>query len=214
MTYKIVIVDDHTLVSSAISEMVDNIHMCEVLYEVENGKELFRKFENKRNIPDLILLDINMPVMNGYETMDKLHKEYPEVRVLGLSMNDKEDSYMKMIELGANGFLSKVSKRKDLEHAIKTVFEQGYYYTDEIANALFKSIHSKREKPKVLLAPREKQLLSYIGSEMTYQEIAAEMLLSPSTVDGYRNSLFQKLDIKSRTGLAVYAIKEGYFKVK
>lgn len=211
MIYKIVIVDDHTLVSSAIRGMVDNIADCEVLYEVTNGQELFNRIENKKNIPDLILLDINMPVMDGFETMKKLHTEHPDIRVLGLSMNDDEASYMKLITLGANGFLSKVAKEEELQTAIHTVFAQGYYYTEEIANSLFRSIHSKKEAPTVLISDREKQLLSYICTEKTYQEIAAEMFLSPKTIDGYRNSLFQKLGIKSRVGLAMYAVREGYY---
>ncbi len=212
MIYKIVIVDDHAIVASALSELVENITICEVLYEVSNGQELFKRFENKRNVPDLVLLDINMPVMDGFATMEKLHKEFPEVRVLGLSMNDQEENFMRMIELGANGFLSKSAKKSELELAIQTVFEQGYYYTDRIANALFRSIHSKKEKTKILLSKREKELLSYIGTEMTYEQIASKMFLSPSTIDGYRNSLFQKLEIKSRVGLAMYAVKEGFFK--
>lgn len=214
MTHKIVIVDDHTLVSSAIRGMVENIAQCEVMYEVTNGQELFNRFENKRNIPDLILLDINMPIMDGFETMKKLHAEHPDVRVLGLSMNDDEESYMKLITLGANGFLSKVAKEEELQTAIRTVFEQGYYYTEEIANALFRSIHSKKEAPTILISDREKQLLGYICTEKTYQEIAAEMFLSPKTIDGYRNSLFQKLDITSRVGLAMYAVKNGYFEIE
>ena len=214
MIHKIVLVDDHRLIASAIKGMLDHFPKCEVLYEVENGAELFKRFENKRNIPDLILLDINMPVMDGFETMKKLHADFPDVRVLGLSMNDEEESYMKMIELGAHGFLSKTAKADELEKAIHSVFENGYYYTEKIANALFKSIHSKKEENAILISEREKQLLSYICTEKTYQEIAAEMFLSPKTIDGYRNSLFQKLDIKSRVGLAMYAVKNGYYELE
>lgn len=211
--YKIVITDDHKLVSNAIRGMVENFPNCDVLYEVSNGQELLKRFENKSNIPDLVLLDINMPIMDGFETMKNLHKSHPDVRVLGLSMNDDEASYMKLIELGANGFVSKVAGEDELRTAIDTTIENGYYYTDKIANALFKSIHTKKEEAKILISDREKQLLSYICTEKTYQQIAAEMFLSPKTIDGYRNSLFQKLDITSRVGLAMYAVKNGYYKL-
>lgn len=211
---KIVIVDDHKLVSNAIRGMVENFPNCEVLYEVPHGQELLIRFENKRNIPDLVLLDINMPIMDGFQTMKKLHKDYPDVRVLGLSMNDDEESYMKLIELGANGFISKVADEDELRLAIDTTMSNGYYYTETIANALFKSIHSKKKEESILISEREKQLLSKICTEKTYQEIAAEMFLSPKTIDGYRNSLFQKLDIKSRVGLAMYAVKNGYFELE
>lgn len=207
----IVIVDDHAMVSRAFHSMISDFRNCRVLYEVRNGQELLQRFENKKQIPDLVLLDINMPVMNGFETMKALHSNYPEVYALCLSMNDDKESFLKMIELGAHGFISKIASEKDLEEAIHDVMDKGCYYTPEMANMLFRSMSSKEEKKEDILSDREKQFLTYVPTELTYQQIAAEMCLSPKTIDGYRNSLFQKLNIKSRVGLAMYAAKNGYY---
>jgi len=208
----IVIVDDHPLVASAIRGMVDNFPKCSILFEVRNGQELLNRIAKPKNIPDLILLDISMPILNGFETMKILHKEYPDIKVLGLSMNDDEETFLKLLELGANGFISKTAEESELHNAINEVLKKGYYYSENVTQALFHSMQSKKE-PAIFLSEREKELLSYICTEMTYQEIASQMFLSPKTVDGYRNSLFRKLDIKSRVGLAMYAVKNGYFSI-
>lgn len=207
---RIVIADDHKLVSSAFCTMVSDFKKCNVLYEVKNGKELLERFKNKKLIPDLVLLDINMPIMNGFDTMKSLHENFPEVYVLCLSMNDDRESFLKMIELGAHGFISKIASEKDLEEAIHQVMDKGCYYTPEMADMLFRSMSQKKKAKQEILSDREKQFLTFVGTELTYQQIAHEMCLSPKTIDGYRNSLFQKLNIKSRVGLAMYAVKEGF----
>lgn len=208
---RIVIADDHKMVSSAFTTMVNDFDKCSVLYRVSNGKELLDRFETKKLIPDLVLLDINMPVMNGFETMKAIHDNYPEVLVLCLSMNDDKDSFLKMIELGAHGFISKMASEQELDRAIKQVMEKRCYYTAEMADMLFRSMSAKKEKKNELISSRECQFLTYVPTELTYQQIANEMCLSPKTVDGYRNALFQKLEVKSRVGLAIYAVKNGYF---
>lgn len=211
MTYKTVIADDHSLVCSAITSMVNNFPKFEMLYEVNNGKELLERFRFVNNIPDIVLLDLNMPIMDGFETLKVLQKDFPDVKVIGLSMNDDEKSYMKFIELGGNGFVSKVSKKDILNEAMTSVMEKGYFYTEEMTNSLFRKISNKNEEDQVVISKREKELLKWIGADLTYQEIAEKMFLSPNTIDGYRNSLFQKLDIKSRTSLAMFAVKHGYY---
>lgn len=211
MTYKTVIADDHSLVCSAITSMVNDFENFEMLYEVNNGKELLSRFRFTADIPDLILLDINMPIMDGFETLKVLQKDFPDVKVIGLSMNDDEKSYMKFIELGGNGFVSKVAKKDMLKEAMTSVVEKGYFYTEEMTNSLFRKIRSDKNEDKILISKREKELLKWIGSDLTYHEIADRMFLSPKTIDGYRNTLFQKLDIKSRTSLAIYAVKHGFY---
>lgn len=125
MKYKVVIADDHSLVCSAITSMVNSFRNFEMLYEVNNGKELLKKLRFKELIPDTILLDINMPVMDGFETLKVLQKDFPDVKVIGLSMNDDEETYMKFVELGGNGFVSKVAKKDVLEEAMTSVMDKG-----------------------------------------------------------------------------------------
>lgn len=211
--YKVVIVDDHEMVSQAIRSMIEGFKTCEVIFTASNGRELLDQLRGKGPIPDLILLDINMPVMNGYVTMELIHEEFPEIVVLCLSMNDDRDSFLRIIEAGAHGFISKMAKPKDLKLAIESVMTRGCYYTEEMADILFRSLRNSKDQEATDLSDREKELLGHICSEMTYQQIADKMHLSPKTVDGYRTSLFQKLNVRSRVGLAMYAVKHGYYQL-
>jgi len=211
---KVVIVDDHQMVCKAFQGMVDQFEQCGVLFTCANGRELLDKLKGSPSaVPDVILLDINMPIMDGYATMKELHELHPEIRVLALSMNDDEASFLKMIDLGAHGFVSKLAKEQDLEKAIEDVMSKGCYYTSAMADLLFRSIQKRGKNEKPGLSDRELELLKLIPTEMTYAQIADKMNLSPKTVDGYRNSLFQKLEVKSRVGLAMYAVREGYFEL-
>jgi len=212
MKYKVVITDDHTLVASAIRSMIERFDNFEVLFEARNGRQLLNQLSECAIFPDIILLDIDMPIMNGFEAMKELRIQYPNAKVLCLSMMDDEKSSLQMITAGANGFISKIAKEDELKSAMDSVMEKGYYYTDSLTHSLFTNMRSIAEE-KVALSDREKELLSFICSEKTYQEIADVMCLSPKTIDGYRNSLFQKLNVKSRVGLAMFAVKEGYFEI-
>jgi DNA-binding NarL/FixJ family response regulator len=212
MKTRIIIVDDHTLVSNAIADLIEGFETYEVIHQVGNGKELLEKLQNEKNIPDIILLDVNMPVMNGFETIEKLQQDFPNIHVLALSMNDDEETIIKMMKFGACGYISKLVKEEELMLALETVVKQGYYYTNEVTNLIVGNFKQKNTKPEIQFTDREKELLEYISTELTYKEIAERMFLSPKTIDGYRDDLFQKLNIKSRVGLAVYAMKNGFYK--
>lgn len=211
MTYKIVIADDHKVVATAFKKLVHSFPKCEVLYTVSNGRELLTKFNTPRNIPDLVLLDISMPIMDGFKTMKALQKEYPHLKVLGLSMAENEAAFIKLLELGAHGFVSKMADEKELLHAIQSVMSKGKYYSDEVTDALVRQLKEKGLENEMLITKKEKELLSYIGTELTYVEIATKMNVSAKTIDGYRTSLFKKLNVHSRTTLALYAFANGYF---
>ena len=210
MKKKIAIIDDHVLIAQAIKGIISNFKNFEVLYECENGKELIDKITKKNQLPDIVLLDISMPIMNGFETAKWLQEHHPEVMIVVLSMQTDEESINKMIKNGARSYLLKNVHPRDLEMALNTMLENGYYYPDWASRLIFSGMNKVKEKLSNKLSDREKEFLRYCITEKSYKEIAEEMHCSPRTVEGYRDSLFEKLDLKSRVGLAVYAIKNGF----
>ncbi len=211
MTYKIVITDDHKIVASGLEKLIDGFPNCEVLYTVHNGKDLLKKLETAKNVPDVVILDISMPVMDGYKTMSAIRQKHGELKVIGLSMNEDKHSFLKLIELGANGFVSKMSAQDELQVAIETVIEKNVYFSEQVTKALFEVIREGKSKSDRLITEKEKNLLSHIGSELTYKEIGQKLGVSEKTIDGYRNSLFKKVGVRSRTTLAIFAHANGYF---
>lgn len=210
MKKNIVIVDDHTLIAQALTGIIVNFQDFEVLYECENGQDLQQKFKSKKTIPDIVLLDISMPIMNGYETAKWLKENYPEILILTLSMQDDEQSVVKMIKNGANGYLLKNTHPKDLEIALTKLVTNGFYYPEWASKIVFASLNNKTINNSIKISDREKEFLKYSITEMTYKEIADKMCCSPRTVESYRDNLFEKLELKSRVGLAVFAMKNGF----
>lgn len=211
MKKSIVIVDDHILIAKALSAIIANFNNFEVLYECENGKELINRFEQNSKVPDIVLLDVSMPVMDGFETASWLKENYPDILVMALSMQDDETSVIKMVQNGASGYLLKNTHPSELEKALTTLIDNGYFYPDWAAKKIFMNIGSsaKKDDDKVHITDREKEFLKYVTTEMSYKEIGEKMFCSPRTVESYRDSLFEKLELKTRVGLAVYAIKNG-----
>ena len=214
MKHSIVIVDDHILISKALGSIMSNFEDFQVLYECENGKELQEKLIFKKNIPSIVLLDISMPVMDGVETSKWLREHHPNVLVLALSMQDDELSLIRMIKNGARGYLLKNVSPSELETALKTLIIKGYYYPDWASKIIFSNMMSNETEQNSAsqhlgLSDREKEFLKLCITEMNYKEISEKMFCSPRTIESYRNSLCEKLNIKTRVGLAVFAIKSG-----
>ena len=209
----IVLVDDHVLLRNGLASLVTTLQY-DVIMECSNGKELTEQL-NQDNLPDLILMDINMPLMNGYETTLWLKNNYPEVKVVALSMYDDEQSVIRMIKNGARGYILKDTRPQDLHYALDSVLTKGFYYSDMVTG---KFIHSMKEDKETSiiskLKPTEIEFLKLAATELTYKEIAQKMHLSPRTIDGYRDQLFEKLGIKSRVGLVIFAIKHGIVKIE
>ncbi|MCA6363429.1 MAG: response regulator transcription factor [Bacteroidetes bacterium] len=206
----VVIVDDHKLFSSALAELVGRFDRYEVLYQVHSGRDLLDRFSSPRNIPDVVLLDINMPGMDGFETAARLREKYEDVKVLAVSMHNDEESVVRMIRAGARGYVLKDAQPDELRIALDTLCERGVYYSEMVTSHLVNAITHDRT-PEALakekgLTPRELEFLKYACSELTYKEIADRMNLSIRTVDGHREALFDKLDVRSRVGLVLYAI--------
>lgn len=212
MNYSVVIVDDQLLFANVLEKLINTFENFHVLYHVKNGEEFLEKLKDKKNIPDIALVDINMPVMNGIETMKWLRTNQPDMKVLALTMDDDEETIVSMLKSGAKSYLFKDINPAVLHDSLKEVVEKGFYYTDKITNILLGAMH-KEEEPQVVLKDREIEFLKYICTEKTYKEIASDMFLSPKTIDGYREALFEKLNKKSRVGLAIYAIKNKFYKV-
>lgn len=210
MPYNIAIVDDHILIAKAIASIINDESSYKVLYEVPNGKMLQEKFEQKKNIPDVVLLDISMPVMDGFETARWLKQNHPEVLILTLSMQDDDHSLIRMIKNGAKGYLLKNVEPKELINAIDQLLKKGYYYPEWATSKVLMSLgeESSSHKDEVKFTEREIEFLKHACSEMSYKEIGEQMFVSARTVEGYRDSLFLKLGIKTRIGLVMFAIKQ------
>ncbi|GAA4929532.1 response regulator transcription factor [Mucilaginibacter defluvii] len=184
--------------------MINNLPGFSILFEAGNGEELTRKISPK-NKPEIVLLDINMPVMDGIETAKWLRTNYPDVCVIVLSMFEDAEKVLAMVKLGVKGYLLKDAEPAEFETALKRVAEGEVYYPDFVTKHLINNFNEAAANVK--LNNRELEFLRLAGTELTYKEIADQMCVSVRTVDGYRDQLFEKLQIKSRVGLVLYAIK-------
>lgn len=202
----IAIVDDHTLFRSGLATLLEEFEEINVSFEAINGLDFQEKLSTHQSI-SVVLMDINMPLMDGYTTTRWLKTSYPNIKVLALSMLEDEKAIIEMLKAGAGGYLLKESKPSDLLIAIQTIEEKGFYINDMVSGRLLSSI--KKEPIKPIFSEKELTFLQFCSTEFTYKEIATQMNVSHRTVDNYRESLFAKLNIKSRTGLVVYGIKNG-----
>ena len=207
----VALADDHVLLRNALSLLIDGFGNCKVVLQCSNGRELCREI-GQGLAPDVVLLDLNMPEMNGYETAAWLHRERPGIHVLMLTMYDSELSMIKLLQSGVKGFLKKDIPPAELRFALQSVMESGYYYsnssTGKLVN-LFRRNDDGGMLQRLLLNEQEILFLQLACSDMTYKEIAQKMGLNPRTVDTLRDQLFIKMDVKSRVGLAMVAIKQG-----
>jgi DNA-binding NarL/FixJ family response regulator len=165
----------------------------------------------KKKQPDIAILDFNMPDINGYECSEWLKENYPDIHVLILSMYDTEMMLIKMLQAGVKGFMKKDIHPSELHKAIHSVVEEGYYYSAQTSTKLAGFFRDSSSAPiwSKIMTDQELSFMKLVCSELTYKEIAEELGLNPRTVDAIRDSLFGKLDVKSRVGLAMYAIKHG-----
>ena len=209
----IALADDHKVMRNGLAALLKDVGY-QILFEADNGRDLMKKI-NKDQPPDVALLDINMPQMDGYETAAWLKENFPDVKVLALSMYDDEAAIIRMLKNGAKGYVLKDSNISDVKAAIESVISKGYYHSDLVTGKLIHSInhldspaHSSI-KELLKLTTKEIEFLKYACTEMPYKEIADKMFLSPRTVEGYRDNLFEKLGVKTRVGLVLFAIKNG-----
>jgi DNA-binding NarL/FixJ family response regulator len=207
---RIAVVDDHTLFRQGISSLLSENEEIKIVFDAANGAVMKEKI-TKHPLPHVVLMDITMPLVNGYEATRWLKQNYPSVKVLALSMFEDDEPIIKMLKCGAGGYILKESNASDLMYAIKTIARHDYFLNELVSGKLLRSIQDevKIPDPVAELTANEIRFLELCCSELTYKDIAGKMCLSPHTIDNYRDSLFQKLDLKSRTGLVIFALKNN-----
>jgi two-component system invasion response regulator UvrY len=209
---KVAMADDHVLLRNALASLIDSFGDCKVIHHSGTGKELTKSITAGAK-PDVVILDLNMPEMDGFETTEWMQKNHPEVPVLMLTMYDSELSLIRLLQAGVKGFLKKDIHPDELKFAIHSVVQSGYYYsnhtTGKLVNLFRNNPDGNSRLQKAMLSDQELQFLKLACSDLTYKEVAQKMGLNPRSVDSLRDQLFTKLDVKSRVGLAMMAIRHG-----
>lgn len=211
---QVAIADDHSLLRNALAKLIGTFEGYTVIFEADNGKDLRNKIM-QHVVPDIVLLDVNMPEMDGFETTQWLHKNYPHIRILALSMLSDEKTIIKMFRLGAKGYLLKNTDPSELKQALDSIVDKNVYLSEYVSGKLVMGLHQEAEPTakEVVLQEKEREFLRWVCSELSYKDIAEKMFLSPRTIDDYRQSLFNKLKVHSRVGLVMYAIKNGIVEI-
>jgi len=205
---KIAIADDHTILRKGVIELINSFGEFRVIFDAVNGKDLIEKIQAAAEKPEICLLDINMPEMNGYETASYLRTNFPNIRILALSMYDHEFSIIKMLRSGANGYILKETDPLELRSALLAIHTKNFYHSEQVSGRLVHIAHDPK-KHDYNLSDKEVQFLSLCCTELGYKEIAEQMHLSRRTVEGYRDALFEKLNVRTRSGLVILSIRMG-----
>lgn len=201
---KFAIVDDHTLFRNGLAALLGEFPTLQFVFQANNGLQM-QEFIGNNLIPDVILMDINMPGMDGHQSTSWLKQHHPAIKVLALSMFNDEKEVITMLKNGACGYMVKESDPKELLEAIKAVHQNGIYLNELISGKLLHAVIHQQQADVFSL--RELEFLRLCCTELTYKEMASEMCVSVRTIDNYRDALFSKLNLRSRTGLVLYAIK-------
>ncbi|HEU0109774.1 MAG TPA: response regulator transcription factor [Flavisolibacter sp.] len=208
---KVAIADDHALFRTGVKTSLSSRKDIQMIAEAENGMQLMNLLKHIK--PDVVLLDIHMPIMDGYTTLPEIKKLYPEIKVIMLSMNNDPSIITKMMEVGANSYLTKESDSETIYQAIRTCYEQEFFFNDLTNKALLNGLRMKKpqEAPvqEVHLTDKEITILKLMCEEKSTKEIADIVDLSPRTVEAIRDKLKTKTGVKSMAGLVMYAVKAG-----
>jgi DNA-binding NarL/FixJ family response regulator len=212
MKIKIGLVDDHQLFRKSVTLMLSSLGFDTVV-DAGNGKELQEKFSKLTSLPDIMLIDVEMPVMNGVDTARWLKQTHPSIRLVALSMNDKEHIIMSMIRAGCCSYLLKDTAPDVLEYALREVYYKNYYNSEINNSNLGKLVIENQNEFAVTYTEKEIEFLNLACTDLTYKQIGTKMKISERTVDGLRETLFTKLNVVSRTGMAMEGMRKGLIKV-
>lgn len=213
-TTYVALVDDHSLLRNGLAAVINSFDGYRVIIEADHGKHFIDQLKGKP-APDIVLLDITMPVMNGYETAEWIKVNLPETKIVVLSMMESDTIIINMIKRGAKGYLLKDSKPDVFHKALNSVRDNGFYINELVTGKMLHYLNDSdtSRHNSIELTDREIQFLKLCCSDLTYKNIAKEMFISPRTVDSYRDNLFAKLGVSSRTSLVLYAIRNGIISI-
>lgn len=214
---EIALIDDHVLLRQGLANLVNTFPGYSVLFEADNGLHL-QEVMQRPNIPAAVLLDIHMPKMDGFATAAWIRQQFPEVKILALSMSDEEEVIIKMLQAGAHGYVLKNATPAELKQALDSVIERGYYLNDQLGIQVIHSLSRPAPKKEPLFDTsvfneRELHFIRLSCTEKTYAEIASEMSLSPKTMEFYKQKIEEKTGIKNRVSLVLFALKTGIVKL-
>ena len=212
---KVFIADDHTLFRKAMVNLIRSFENVDEVKDAENGKELLTLM--KYDQPDVAIVDLQMPIMDGVETAETIVKRYPDVKIIILTMHDSEQYIVHMMEMGVHAFLLKNTEPEELEEAINSVIEKDFYHNDLVAAVLRKKVKEKRagQRPsfrETELSDREKDIVVLVCEELTIKEIGHRLSLSENTVRNHRTNIMEKLGVNNVVGLVKYAYEVGLVK--
>lgn len=202
----VAIADDHHLFLSSISLMINTFPSFSVVCEAGNGNKLIEDITRIEGEVDLVLLDVKMPGKNGIITAKEISSKYPAIKIVALSMNNDDASILQMVRSGACAFLLKEMHPTDFEKALLEIYHKGYYNSDAV-NVNYRRLLTA-ESTDVKLTIQERKFLDLAAKDLTYKQIASQMNLSEKTIDGYRDSLFQKLGVQSRVGMVMQGLRQ------
>ncbi|QXP65389.1 MULTISPECIES: response regulator transcription factor [unclassified Polaribacter] len=215
----IIIADDEELFRKGIRFLLERENNFSITYEAENGKELIDFLSYTEHTPDIILMDLKMPEINGVEATKKIHKTHPNIKIIALTSFDGKSFITNMIDVGASSYLLKNTSPKMVIHTINEVFNKGFYYDEKVLKIIQENINSSSGKrikidlDKKLLSKREIDVLELICDQCTTAEIADKLFISPRTVEGHRNNLLLKTHSKNVAGLVIYGIQKKLIEV-
>lgn len=211
-TITIVIADDYKIYRDGLKLCLSADNNLQILFEADNGEELMEALKTQQ--PEIIIMDLNMPLMDGMEATKQIRKKYEQIKILVITMYDNDKFIINLMENGAHGYLLKNAEPKEIIKAIYALHENGYYFNDLVNKALLKKLVMKNNlKPSfnhnIELTEREQEVLKMICEEKTATEIGKEIFLSPRSVEGIRTRLIEKVGVRNTAGLVMFAVKNG-----
>jgi DNA-binding NarL/FixJ family response regulator len=208
---KLLLADDEELFRKGISFLLQRQDNIQILYEANNGSEVVEYLKSSSIHPDIILMDLKMPLLNGVEATKLINKEFPSIKIIALTSYNTKSFIANMIEIGAASYIVKNSSPEEMITTINQVIEKGFYYNEEVLNVIQDNLITNNRKniffEDIILTKREREILELICYQNSTQQIADKLFISPRTVEGHRNNLLLKTDSQNSAGLVVFAIQ-------